>query len=163
MKIVKNTLVALLIVFIIMQFFGPDKNQGSMASLDAFVAETNPPKDVQTIFETTCYDCHSDVTRYPWYDKVTPVNYWLADHIEEGKEHFNLSEWDSYSLKKKDHKLEELIEEVEEREMPLESYTYTHSDANLSDAQIAAVVDWARKVRRSYNLSSSSEIPNPKE
>ena len=145
MKIVKNTLFALLIVFIIMQFFGPDKNQGSMASLDAFVAETNPPKDVQTIFETTCYDCHSDVTRYPWYDKVTPVNYWLADHIEEGKEHFNLSEWDSYSLKKKDHKLEELIEEVEEREMPLESYTYTHSDANLSDAQIAAVVRLGQK------------------
>ena len=160
MKLVKKILLVLLIVFVIMQFFGPEKNQGDSASLDAFVMETNPPKDVQTIFETTCYDCHSDVTRYPWYDKITPVNYWLAHHIEEGKEHLNLSAWEGYSIKKKDHKLDELIEEVEEREMPLKSYTYTHSNANLSDAQIQAVVDWAKKVRQSYSLGLSSEITN---
>ncbi|WP_026753505.1 heme-binding domain-containing protein [Sediminibacter sp. Hel_I_10] len=157
MKIVKKVLLMLLAVFVIMQFFGPERNEGDLATLDAFVAETNPSNEVKTILETTCFDCHSNVTRYPWYDKITPVNYWLANHIEEGKEHFNVSDWDNYSIKKKDHKLDELIEEVEDKEMPLESYTYTHTEANLSDAQIKAVVDWAKTVRAGYNLGLNSK------
>jgi hypothetical protein len=157
MKIIKKILVALLIVFIIMQFFGPDRNEGDMATVDAFLLETNPPSDVKSILETTCFDCHSDVTTYPWYNKITPVNYWLADHIEDGKKHFNASAWDSYSLKKKDHKMDELIEEVEEKEMPLESYTYTHGDANLTDEQIAAVVAWGKEVRYQYKVQINLE------
>ncbi|MFT5846687.1 heme-binding domain-containing protein [Psychroserpens sp.] len=157
MKIIKKILVALLVVFIIMQFFGPDRNEGDMATVDAFLLETNPPSDVKSILETTCFDCHSDVTTYPWYNKITPVNYWLADHIEDGKKHFNASAWDSYSLKKKDHKMDELIEEVEEKEMPLESYTYTHGDANLTDEQIAAVVAWGKEVRYQYKVQINLE------
>ncbi|TXD84835.1 cytochrome C [Subsaximicrobium wynnwilliamsii] len=155
MKVVKKILVVLLIVLVIMQFFAPKKNQGDLASLNAFTVETNMPKNVQSIFENTCYDCHSDYTRYPWYDRITPLNYWLADHIEEGKEHFNASSWDRYTIKKKDHKLEELIEEVEKKNMPLESYTYTHAEAKLSDEEIKAVVAWAKTVRAGYNLVSN--------
>lgn len=152
MRIIKKILVALLIVFIIMQFFGPDKNEGDMASIDAFIADTNPPDDVHDILKNTCYDCHSDVTRYPWYNNITPVNYWLAEHVEDGKKHFDVSAWESYSIKKKDHKLDELIEMVEEKEMPLASYTWTHTEAKLSDAEIKAVVEWAKNVRLKYSL-----------
>ena len=81
----------------------------------------------------------------------------MADHIEDGKKHFNASAWDSYSLKKKDHKMDELIEEVEEKEMPLESYTYTHGDANLTDEQIAAVVAWGKEVRYQYKVQINLE------
>ena len=88
MRIIKKILLFLLVVFIIAQFFGPEKNEGDMASIDAFIADTNPPDDVHEILKTTCYDCHSDVTRYPWYNNITPVNYWLADHIKHGKGHF---------------------------------------------------------------------------
>ncbi|MGB1309403.1 MAG: heme-binding domain-containing protein [Oceanihabitans sp.] len=135
------------------QFFGPEKNQGDLVSIDAFLAETNPPEDVKKILESTCYDCHSDVTRYPWYNNITPVNYWLADHIDHGKKHFNLSNWEGNSLKKKDHKFEELIEMVEKKEMPLPSYTWTHTEAKLSDSQIKAVIAWANQVRFKYGLA----------
>jgi hypothetical protein len=150
MKIIKKILVALLVVFIIMQFFGPNKNEGDMASIDAFIAETQPPADVHDILKNTCFDCHSDVTKYPWYNNITPVNYWLADHIEDGKKHFNVSAWDTYSVKKKHHKFDELVEEVKEKKMPLPSYTYTHGDAKLTDAQIKAITDWSNKVRLGY-------------
>ena len=102
MKIVKKILIVLLIVLVIAQFFGPDKNESDLEDIKLFLTETNPPKDVLAILETTCYDCHSSNTTYPWYNKITPVNYWLDSHIEEGKEHFNMSDWNSYSLKKKD-------------------------------------------------------------
>lgn len=157
MKIVKSILLILLVIFIIAQFFGPERNETGTESFKAFLNETNPPKDVKYVLTETCFDCHSDHTRYPWYDKITPLNYWLADHVNEGKEHFNISKWEDYSTKKKDHKLEELIEMVEEKEMPLPSYTWTHSEANLTDDQIASVLDWARQVRFKYSLDPKPE------
>lgn len=156
MKLLKKILLALLIVFIIAQFFGPEKNQGDYASIEAFITETKPSPEVKGILQESCFDCHSDVTRYPWYNNITPVNYWLADHIEHGKGHFNVSNWNEYNVKKKDHKLDELIEMVKDKVMPLDSYTWTHSEAKLTDAQIKAVVDWAKDVRNTY----ANEISN---
>lgn len=157
MKITKKILLALLIVFVIAQFFGPEKNEGDLTTIEPFLAETNPPEDVKVILKETCYDCHSDYTRYPWYNKITPVNYWLAEHINDGKKHFNVSNWEGSSVKRKDHKFEELIEMVEDKEMPLESYTITHSEAKLNDAQIKSVINWAKQVRIKYALTPKPE------
>ncbi|CAH8290081.1 heme-binding protein [Mariniflexile fucanivorans] len=154
---VKKILYFLVAALIIAQFFGPEKNEGDLKSIDAFYAETNPPEDVKLILKETCFDCHSDVTRYPWYDKITPVNYWLAEHVKDGKKHFNVSNWEGNSVKRKDHKFEELIEMVEEKEMPLKSYTITHSEAKLTDTQIKSVVDWAKLVRAKYALMPKAE------
>ena len=139
------------------QFFGPEKNQGDLSSIEPFLAETNPPKDVKLILKETCYDCHSDVTRYPWYNNITPVNYWLATHVKDGKKHFNVSNWVDNSIKRKDHKFEELIEMVEDKDMPLPSYTWTHTEAKLSDEQIKSVVDWAKMVRFKYSIAAEPE------
>lgn len=152
MKIIKRILVLLLVVFIVAQFFGPEKNEGSLESIAAFTKDTKPTEAVMTTLKTACFDCHTNSTRYPWYNSVTPVNYWLDDHIKHGKKHLNFSEWDSYSVKKKDHKLDELIEMVESKEMPLPSYTWTHGDAKLSDDQIEALLSWASQMRMAYSL-----------
>jgi hypothetical protein len=157
MKIIKKVLILLLVVFVIAQFFGPDKNEGDLTSIASFLEETNPPEDVKFILKEGCFDCHSNGTRYPWYNNITPVNYWMAEHINNGKKHFNTSDWSKYSIKKKNHKLEELIEMVEEKEMPLPSYTWTHTEFKLTDSQIKSVVEWAKQVRLSYNLDSKSE------
>ena len=157
MKILKKILLLLLIAFVIAQFFGPEKNEGDIASVEPFYADTNPPEDVKIILKETCLDCHSDYTRYPWYNSITPVNYWMADHIDHGKKHFDLSKWSDYSVKKKDHKFEELIEMVEAKEMPLPSYTWTHGDAKLTDEQIKSVIEWAKNVRLKYGLEPRPE------
>jgi hypothetical protein len=157
MKLIKKIFLLLLIVLVIAQFFGPEKNEGDLASIDPFLNETNPPEDVKLILKETCYDCHSDVTRYPWYNSITPVNYWLDSHVKDGKKHFNFSNWEGNSVKRKDHKFEELIEMVEEKEMPLESYTWTHNEAKLSDTQIKSIVDWAKQVRFKYSLMPQPE------
>lgn len=152
MKLLKNIVFAFLLLFGIAQFFGPEKNEGSLESVNAFLAETNPPENVKAILQESCFDCHSNSTRYPWYNNITPINYWLADHVKDGKKHLDFSNWEGNSVKRKDRKMEELIEMVEQKEMPLPSYTYTHSEAELSDAQIQAVIDWANQVRLGYAL-----------
>ena len=150
MKILKKILLLLLIVFVIAQFFGPEKNEGDLTSIEPFLTETNTPEDVKLILKESCFDCHSSNTRYPWYNSITPVNYWMAEHIANGKKHFNVSDWKDASLKKRDHKIEELIEMVEKKDMPLPSYTWSHSEAKLTDAQISSMVNWAKGVREMY-------------
>ncbi len=156
MKILKKILILLLAVFVIAQFFGPDKNTGEVGSVNAFMEETNPPDEVIMILKQACFDCHSDFTRYPWYNNITPVNYWLDGHIDHAKGELNFSKWSSYSIKRKDHKMEEVIEMVEKKEMPLPSYTWTHKDAILTDVQINSVKDWANRVRTGYQI-----LPKP--
>lgn len=157
MKILKKVLIILLIVFLIAQYFGPEKNEGKLASIDAFLLDTKPPKDVKLILEYACFDCHSNITKYPWYHTITPLNYWFENHIIDGKNHFNVSNWQGNSIKQKDHKFEELIELIEEKEMPLNSYTWMHEEAKLSDEQIKAVINWANLVRIKYSLAPKPE------
>lgn len=150
MKIVKKIAIVLLIVLIGMQFYRPEKNKAEGDYVAAFEAETQPSAEVKQILKTACYDCHSANTEYPWYNNIAPVSYWLADHIEDGKRHLNFSDWENYDSKKKDHKLEEVIEEVKEGKMPLNEYTWTHADANLSEDQISALLAWANNARANY-------------
>ncbi len=140
-------------VFVAMQFYRPEKNQAQGDHTALFLTETNPPKDVKLILEQTCYDCHSNHTEYPWYNNVAPVSYWMADHVKDGKKHLNFSDWKNYSVKKKDHKLEEVIEMIGEGEMPLKEYTWTHDEAKLTETQRNAIIEWAKRTRALYQLN----------
>ena len=157
MKIIKKIALALLIILIGMQFYRPEKNTDTTDHLAAFLMETNPPEEVRVVLKQACYDCHSNNTIYPWYNNIAPVSYWLADHIDHGKGHLNFSEWAEYSDKKKDHKLEEVVEVTEKQEMPLNEYTWTHEEAKLTDAQREALIEWAEKTRLLYELGQQPE------
>ncbi len=150
MKIVKKIAIALLVILIGMQFYRPEKNQAEGDYVAAFEAEAEPSAEVKQILRSACYDCHSANTEYPWYNNVAPVSYWLADHIKDGKKHLNFSDWENYTVEKKDHKLEEVVEEVKKGEMPLKEYTWTHGDARLTQDQIIALVTWADGARAKY-------------
>ena len=133
---------------VILQFFAPKSNSAGYQSVVFFEEQTKPSQEIATILRDNCYDCHSNQTNYPWYSKITPVNYWLEEHIVDGKKHFNVSAWDAYSARKKDHKLEELIEYVEQGEMPLDSYTWLHGDLSNQDTQ--TLLQWAQLSRIKY-------------
>lgn len=139
---IKKISIGLLALFAAAQFINPDKNESEFVPESDFITLEQPPQHLADIIKTSCYDCHSNNTIYPWYDRITPVNFWVNDHIKHGKKHLNFSEWDTYSAKKKTHKLDEFIEMIEDKEMPLASYTLTHQDAKLSDADIAELTNW---------------------
>jgi len=67
------------------------------------------------IMKESCFDCHSSSTRYHWYSSIPSVNYWMEDHVKEGNKELNFSKWGEYSLKRKEHKMEEVFEEVERK------------------------------------------------
>lgn len=148
-----------LIALIVIQFVPVELNNQGYESVLAFEEETQLSPELAAVFKANCYDCHSNQTQYPWYSSVAPINLWLEEHVADGKKHFNVSQWPEYSVKRKDHKLEELIEEVEEAEMPLPSYTWVHG--NLSDNERQALIDWAQMVRLSYRMEQEAQAAQP--
>lgn len=157
MKLIKKIAFALLLIFIGMQFYRPEKNITRGDLTMAFFTETNPSSEVKTTLKSTCYDCHSNNTKYPWYNNIAPISYWMADHIRHGKGELNFSEWETYSDKKKDHKLEEIIEVLEEGSMPLKEYTWTHEEAKLTDLQKESIIEWVSKTRVLYQLDQQPQ------
>ncbi len=147
-KFIRYTLILALAVLVVLQFFRPDKNNGGYDSVSVFENETKPSVEVAGILKANCYDCHSNQTQYPWYAEIAPISYYLDDHVRHGKGDFNVSEWESYSVKKKDHKLEEVIEEVKEGHMPLDSYTWIHGELNENDKNL--LLQWASLARMQY-------------
>jgi hypothetical protein len=143
----KKILYGFVITLIIIQLFRIDKTNPIVNSADDFIEITNPPEEIAKILVSSCYDCHSNESSYPWYSNIAPISWWVKDHINEGRKELNFSKWSTYDEKKKEHKLEEMIEEVEEGEMPLKPYPLTHPKARLTLEQKEELTSWFKKTR----------------
>ena len=139
----KKVLLGLLGVLLIIQFIHPEKNDSGATPGD-IAGKYSVPDEVMSVLKPACYDCHSNQTRYPWYASIQPVAWWLAEHVNDGKKHLNFHEFTTRKIAVQNHKLEEIVEMVKEEEMPLGSYTWTHADARLTDAQRELIVNWAQ-------------------
>lgn len=142
---IKKILIALFAIFLIIQFFRPEKNNSNDLTHDVS-KKYELPEEVNKILTVACNDCHSNRTEYPWYANVQPVAWWLNDHVVDGKKHLNFSDFTQLPIAVQNHKFEEVIEVIEENEMPLASYTYLglHKEANLNAEQKEALLNWAK-------------------
>lgn len=142
----KKILIGLLVVLVLIQFFRPEKNNSNDLTHDVST-KYKIPEEVSHILRVACNDCHTNKTNYPWYAQIQPVAWWLNDHVTEGKEHLNFSSFTQLPIAVQNHKFEEVIEVIDENEMPLESYTYLglHPEARLTEDQKTALKNWARE------------------
>ena len=154
----KRIFIGLIIVLVVIQFFRPTRNQAAAPSDNDINRKYTVPENVSAILQRSCYDCHSNTTVYPWYANVQPVAWWLDNHIRNGKRKLNFSEFLGYPLKRQDHKLEELIEMIDEREMPLKSYLLIHRTAKLSADQVKLLKDWANGLRTDIQAEMQQEV-----
>ena len=132
----------LILALVVLQFFRPEENAGVRDTSSDVMNSSHIPDTVAMILQASCYDCHSNNTIYPWYGKISPVSWYMHNHIREGREHLNFSEWTDYSKPEKIGKLDDLCEEVTSGSMPLRSYLLLHGDARLSAEQVIAICDW---------------------
>ena len=146
-KLLKRILLVLAVVFVAIQFVRPARNIAAQPSANDITARYPTPPAVKQLLAAACYDCHSNSTRYPWYANVQPMAWWLADHVAEGKQNLNFSEFAAYAPKKAVVKLEDLVDLVNKGEMPLASYRLAHADARLTIEQRKLLTDWADGVR----------------
>src|SRR6476619_8418710 len=127
-------LIGIIILLVLIQFIQPSHNNGTAEAATDITHTIPVPDTVMALLKVSCYDCHSNHTEYPWYSKITPVNWWLNNHINEGKRHLNFSDFTNRTLKRKIKSLDNVAETVDKHEMPLDSYLWIHKDAKLSEA-----------------------------
>ena len=146
-KILRRSFQILLLAFIIIQFFRPAKNKSDGIGANDITKKYNVPPDVQLILQTSCYDCHSNNTKYPWYAEVQPAAWWLNNHINDGKRALNFSEFASYRIGRQYKRLNDITNEIKDDGMPLNTYLWIHKNAVLNDQQKESITHWANAVR----------------
>ena len=145
---IKKILVVLLIILIVIQFIKPPKNIHPGAE-PADISTLYPvPANVDSILSIACKDCHSNNTRYPWYNNFQPAAWYLANHVTDGKRSFNLNEFATYPVARQYDKIQEIKKQIDKGDMPLSSYTLIHRDAILNDVQKKTVINWSENIRQ---------------
>lgn len=134
--------IGLLIIFIGIQFYRPNKNKQLETTLDDFLLSEKAPKKVSILIKNSCYNCHSNKTNYFWYDNIAPASWFVDNHIKEAKEHLNFSTWATLDNRDKAGVISEIAVNITENKMPLPSYTMIHSDAKLSEKDKQQVLNW---------------------
>lgn len=151
----KKLLVILLVAFVLIQFFPIDKNNPAPTPGMDFIKIKNTPENTAQILRSSCYDCHSNESTYPWYSNVQPVGWFLKDHIDEGRRKLNFSTFATYEPKRQAHKLFEAQEELLAGKMPLDSYVIGHPEAKLTDEQRKHLVEYFKTIEAEIRLMNN--------
>ena len=121
----------------------PSVNQSHTLEAVVFV-----PPQVDSILQRACNDCHSDLTRWPWYSNVAPISWFVIDHVDEGRRHVNFSDWLRPNAKSPAEftreRFQAMCKQVQTYDMPLTSYLLLHRAATLSQADIDTICQWTR-------------------
>lgn len=135
------TLIAVVVVFAGMQAVRPEQTNPPVKAEYTLAAQYEVPADVARILERACGDCHSHRTRWPWYSHIAPASWLLADHVKDGRRHFNMDDFtEEMSLK-------DVCQEIRVGSMPPRSYLLLHPEGKLSGAEIQTVCAWTQSAR----------------
>ena len=134
---------AFIVVAVAAQLVRPDRTNPPVDQRKTLAANATVPAPVESILRRSCGDCHSNETRWPWYSEVVPMSWGVAQHVREGREAMNFSEWGAYPARRRAALLEKLCDEVREKRMPMPSYLWIHRDATLAEADWKALCDWS--------------------
>ncbi|EKR63849.1 heme-binding domain protein [Leptospira weilii str. 2006001853] len=140
----KKLLFSLITAILFLQFLPIRPPEGTNRN------EIQTSDEVKKILRKSCYDCHSDLTEWPWYSKIFPVNVYLYNHVKEGKVELNFSEWNSLSKKEKSTKGDSILETLEEKEMPPGNYILLHPSAKVTREELQVLKNWVRDLEEEY-------------
>jgi hypothetical protein len=143
-----------------LQFVRPERHNPVGESAHALEQKVNVPPEVEHVLTRACKDCHSNETNWPWYSNVAPVSWFVADHVKEGRDELNFSEW-PYSPQESGEVLEVVCHEVKSGSMPLKSYTILHPEAKLTDADVKTICDWAASEGRRLAAAAANPERRP--
>lgn len=145
----KRVLLFLLGIFILIQLVPANKPDVTVDNPNDLLVNNSVPSNIESMLRTSCYDCHSNETIYPWYAYVAPVSFLVSKDTREGRRELNFSEWEKLDADEQAEMLEEIAEEVEEGEMPMKIYPITHPKAKLSDENREEIENWALSMAES--------------
>jgi hypothetical protein len=146
-KVVKWLLIIVALVFVAIQFRRPARTNPPVDESQTIFARAQMTPQVTAILDRSCRDCHSNKTVWPWYTNFAPISWFIVDHVNQGRQHVNLSEWGRLDQDRQDKKLRQICDEVTDGAMPLSTYTPLHPGSKLSSEDMKALCDWTEAER----------------
>ena len=125
-------LAAIVVLLVVIQFipYGKDHSNPPVVAEPAW----DQPETRET-FVRACADCHSNETKWPWYSNFAPASWMVTLDVNEGREYFNVSEWDPQN-----NMGGWIAKQVELGEMPPAKYLLPHPEARLTDEEKAIFI-----------------------
>jgi Haem-binding domain len=155
----KRLFPALVGLLILIQLVRPSTVNPPIDSKQEIAAHLKVEPAVQSIFDRSCNDCHSNQTVWPWYSHVAPVSWLVASDVNDGRRHVNFSEWGTYPIEKSGKLLEEICKEVRAGDMPPLQYMPMHRGSKLTKADQQEVCRWTGTARQSLATSAGARTP----
>lgn len=146
-KFLKLSALVVASLFVALQFVRSNKANPPVVQAQTIEAHVRVSQEVAGIFERACKDCHSDQTEWPWYARVAPVSWFVADHVNDGRRHLNFSRWSAYDREQADWLLGAMCMTAKRGLMPLPSYTQLHRSAKLSALDVQTLCAWSQAER----------------
>ncbi len=153
-NVVKYSAIGVVVVAIGMQCVRPERTNPPIDPAKDIVGQSSLPSDVRAVLERSCFDCHSNRTRWPWYSQVAPASWLVIDDVNQGRKHLNFSEWEGYKIGRRLSKLESLMGQVDRGTMPPKTYLLLHGDAALSATEKTLVSGWAENLSDSLSAAT---------
>jgi len=131
--------IVLIVVLIVIQFVPIEQTNPPVES------DVPAPSELKAVLRRSCYDCHSNETRWLWYARVAPVSWLIANDVKEGRREVNFSVWNQFTGTRRARKFKEIVEQVEQNKMPQWYYLIMHPEAKLSAGDKEMIIRWAKQ------------------
>jgi hypothetical protein len=161
-KSFKWGLIILAVIIILIQLYRPERFTTEEITANHITKKLNIPANVESILQRSCYDCHSNHTKWPWYSNIAPVSWLVTADVVGGRKKMNFSNWGKLSLSKQSIKLENICEEITEGEMPLPQYLLIHKEAELRKEDKDILCSWAKGELKKLESEGDTEKENEK-
>jgi hypothetical protein len=102
-------------------------------------ADLQAPPEVKTILRNSCYSCHSNETKLPWFDEVVPAYWLVTSDVNQARKHLNFSEIGAEPEAKQKGALFEAVNQIQLGAMPLSAYRRVHPYSVVTPAQLAVL------------------------
>lgn len=100
------------------------------------------PPEVAALLHRSCFDCHSNETRWPFYARIAPLSWFAVHDVNRGRQELNFSEWNTYFPQTRHRKLQWIERSLTQQDMPPRLYTLMHPSSRLSAADRTMIVNW---------------------
>ena len=131
-------LVPTLVLFVlVIQFFPVDRRTLETEGL------VEAPDPVMAVLRQSCFDCHSNQTRWPWYGYIAPFSWLIEDHVSEAREELDFTAWNQYDEDERLELQENVWDEVDLEEMPPDYYVLLHPEARITQEDREILEAWA--------------------
>ena len=127
------TVVVLVVVFVCLQFIRPELTNPPVT------AELQAPPEMKHVLKNSCYNCHSNETKLPWFDKVVPAYWVVTSDVTEARKHLNFSEIGKLPAAQQKASLFEAVNMIQLGAMPLPAYLRVHPGAAVTPEALAVL------------------------